>query len=85
MTEKILFSLENCIKCNQTKQLLSETTDGRIIQLPHNYADWSEEEKEIIQSYNIMEDLQRTAPILLEDGEKYIGFLRIKKWIQDTR
>lgn len=84
MSDKILFSLENCTKCNQTKQLLPEDTDVKIIQLPHDYMNWSDEEKQTVESYDVLEDLQRTAPILFVDGEKYIGYLRIKKWIQDN-
>jgi len=85
MTEKILFSLENCMKCNQTKQLLSDDTDVKIIQLPHDYSSWSDEEKHTVESFDVMDDLQRTAPILYVDGEKFVGFLRIKKWIQDNK
>jgi glutaredoxin len=84
MSDKILFSLENCTKCNQTKQLLPEDTDVKIIQLPHDYMNWSDEEKQTVESYDVLEDLQRTAPILFVDGAKYIGYLRIKKWIQDN-
>ena len=34
MSDKILFSLENCTKCNQTKKLLPEDTDVLITHGP---------------------------------------------------
>lgn len=84
MSERILFSLENCTKCNQVKQLLSDHLNVKIIDLSHDYSNWSEEEKQTVESFDVLDDLQITAPILWADGQKYIGFLRIKKWIQEN-
>jgi len=83
MSEKILFSLEDCIKCTQTKEIIPKDAKITIMTFPHNYAEWTNDQKKIITTYDVFEDLQKTAPILWVDGEKIIGFLRIKKWIQD--
>jgi len=83
MVEKILFSLENCTKCTQTKELLNDRDDIKIVTYPHEITDWSDEQLNDAKSHDVFEDLQRTAPILWLDGEKTIGYLRIRKWLQD--
>jgi len=83
MSGKILFSLENCMKCTQTKELLTDRDDIKIVTFPHDITDWSEEQLNEAKSHNVFEDLQKTAPILWKDGEKTIGYLRIRKWLQD--
>jgi len=83
MVEKILFSLENCMKCTQTKELLEGREDIKIVTFPHDINDWNDEELNDAKSHDVFEDLQRTAPILWLDGEKTIGYLRIRKWLQD--
>ncbi len=83
MGEKILFSLENCIKCMQTKELLINREDIKIVTYPHDFQNWSEEQLKSAKNYNVFEDLQVTAPILWINGEKIIGYLRIRKWLQD--
>lgn len=85
MSKQILFSLENCIKCNQTKELLLDREDIEIITFPHDIQEWSEEELNQAKDFNVFEDLQKTAPILWLDGEKKVGYLRIRKWLQDTK
>ena len=85
MAEKILFSLENCIKCNQTKELLTNRDDIKIVTYPHDISEWSKEQLDEAKSYEIFEDLQITAPILLLNNEKKIGYLRIRKWLQDNK
>jgi glutaredoxin len=85
MSEKILFSLENCVKCTQTKELITVRNDIKIITFPHNINDWTNEQLNDAKSYNIFENLQITAPILWIDGVKIIGYLRIKKWLQDNK
>ncbi len=84
MTAKLLFSLENCIKCTQTKQVLKNCEDVEIITFPHEIAMWTEEQKEFAKNHDVFEDLQKTAPILWINGEKTIGYLRIRKWVQDN-
>jgi glutaredoxin len=81
----ILFSLEQCIKCQQTKEMLSDRSDIEILTLPHEFANWSEDDIALAKKHNVFEDLQRTAPILWLDGDKIVGYLRIRKWIQDSR
>ena len=85
MSEKKLFSLENCVKCMQTKELIVDRDDIDIITFPHDINHWTEEQLKEAKSHNVFEDLQITAPILWIDGEKQIGYLRIRKWIQDNK
>jgi glutaredoxin len=85
MTEKILFSLENCPKCMQTKELMTEKDDINIITYPHDIDQWSEDQLKEAKSHNVFEDLQITAPILWIDGKKLVGYLRIRKWLQDNK
>jgi len=85
MVEKILFSLENCEKCTQIKELLVDRNDIKIVTYPHNITDWSDEQLNYVTSHNVFEDLQQTAPILWVDGKKFVGYLRIRKWLQDNK
>ena len=85
MTEKILFSLENCMKCTQTKQLLTDRKDIKIVTYPHDLKKWNNEQMNHAKTYRVFEDLKITAPILWIDGEKTIGYLRIRKWFQDNK
>lgn len=84
MTEKILFSLQNCMKCTQTKDLLTDRDDIKIVTYPHDISNWSQEQLNEAKSYEVFEDLQKTAPILWLDNEKKVGYLRIRKWLQDN-
>jgi glutaredoxin len=84
MAERILFSLEQCPKCMQTKELMTDRDDIEIITYPHDINIWSQEQVEEAKNHGVFEDLQRTAPILWLDGKKLIGYLRIRKWIQDN-
>ena len=85
MEKAILFSLENCIKCNQTKELLEDRDDIKIVTFPHDFNKWSEENLELAKSHEVFDDLLKTAPILWLDGDKKIGYLRIRKWLQDQK
>ena len=85
MNKPILFSLEQCMKCNQTKELISDRDDIEIVTFPHDINKWSDEELEQAKSHDVFDDLQITAPILWLDGEKKIGYLRIRKWLQDNK
>jgi len=85
MNEKILFSLENCVKCVQIKEEIKDRNDIKIITFPHNINDWTNKQLNDAKSYEVFEDLQITAPILWIDGIKIIGYLRIKKWLQDNK
>jgi glutaredoxin len=84
MKKQILFSLEHCVKCQQTKDLLKDREDVDIITFPHDIINWSAEELEQAKVHDVFDDLQITAPILWLDGEKKVGYLRIRKWLQDT-
>jgi glutaredoxin len=83
MNEKFLFSLENCIKCTQTKELLADRDDIKIVTFPHDINEWDDEQLKDAKFHGVFEDLQKTAPILWINGEKKIGYLRIRKWLQD--
>jgi len=83
--EKILFSLEKCIKCNQTKELITDSDNIKIVTYPHDMNSWTENQLKEAKEYNVFEDLQKTAPILWIDGEKLVGYLRIRKWLQDNK
>ena len=85
MSEKILFSLENCMKCTQTKELLTHRDDIKNVTYPHDINEWTEENHNLAKTYNVLDDLQKTAPILWLNGEKMIGYLRIRKWLQDSK
>ena len=85
MDEKILFSLENCMKCTQTKDILADRSDVKIITYPHEITDWTDEQINQAKSYDVFEDLTKTAPILWLNNEKKIGYLRIRKWLQDNK
>ena len=85
MSEKILFSLENCMKCTQTKELLTDRDDIKIVTYPHDISDWNDEHLNEAKTHGVFEDLQRTAPILWLGDEKKIGYLRIRKWLQDNK
>ena len=84
-SKPVLFSLEQCIKCQQTKDLLGDRTDVQMVTFPHDLSAWSDEEVLIAQEHKVLEELQRTAPILWLDGQKIVGFLRIRKWLQDSK
>lgn len=85
MSEKILFSLEKCIKCMQTKELIDEKSGIKIVTFPHDISDWTDEQLNHAKSHDVFEDLKQTAPILWVDGKKFVGYLRIRKWLQDNK
>ena len=72
MNKPILFSLEQCMKCIQTKELLADRDDVDIVTYPHDINDWSDEELKQAKEYDVFEDLQKTAPILWMGEEKKI-------------
>ena len=84
MCKKILFSLENCMKCTQTKELLQGRDDVKIVTYPHDLGNWNSEQLDEAKVHNVLENLQKTAPVLWVDGEKKVGYLRIRKWLQDN-
>jgi glutaredoxin len=84
MTKPILFSLENCVKCQETKELLTGRDDIEIVTFPHDLNHWGEQDLMLAKSHDVFEDLQKTAPVLWLEGEKKIGYLRIRKYIQDS-
>jgi hypothetical protein len=85
MSGIVLFSLENCIKCMQTKELLADEDNIKVYTFPHDFSKWTDDQLDTAKSYDIFEDLQITAPILWKDGEKITGYLRIRKWLKENR
>jgi glutaredoxin len=65
-----LFSLEQCVKCQETKELLVGRNDVDIVTFPHDLAQWREEDFELAKSHDVFEDLKKTAPVLWLDGKK---------------
>jgi len=78
----LLFCLDNCPKCDEVKEKIVGK-DIKIINFPHNFVNWSKEDDKMAKKYDIFVDLQTTAPILvLSDGTKFVGQLRIMRWLQ---
>ena len=69
----------------QTKELINENSGIKIVTFPHDMSDWSEDQLNDAKSHDVFEDLQKTAPILWVDGQKLVGYLRIRKWLQDNQ
>ena len=72
------------MKCTQTKELMTDRDDIEIVTYPHDVTNWSNEQLKEAKVHDVFEDLQKTAPILWLDGEKQVGYLRIRKWLQDN-
>ena len=80
----MLLCLEQCPKCDQTKELLKDRKDVFVVSFPHDMKNWTELQKTFAEKFNILEDLMKTAPIFVTaEGEKLIGYLRIRKWVED--
>ncbi len=69
----------------QTKELLSDRDDIKVVTYPHDINEWSDEQLNEAKTHDVFEDLQVTAPVLWADGEKIVGYLRIRKWLQDHK
>lgn len=82
----ILFSLKGCTKCNMAKEYLVENgIEFKEMKLSHTIADWSEPEKAILEECDVITALSRTAPVMYYDGKKYLGYLKIKRWVDERR
>jgi len=64
MVNKILFSLEDCPKCYQIKELLINRNDIKIVTYPHEINNWNENQLKEAKTHEVFDDLQITAPIL---------------------
>ena len=69
----------------QTKELVADRADIKIVTFPHDISDWNDDQLNHAKSHDVFENLQVTAPILMVDNEKIIGYLRIRKWLQDNK
>lgn len=80
----ILFCLENCSKCDKVKEQITHK-DITVLTFPHNFVNWNSEQTALAKEYDVLVDLTITAPILvLEDGTKLIGQLKIERWLKDV-
>ncbi len=69
----------------KTKELIENRDDIKIVTYSHDISNWTTDQLNDAKSHNVFEDLQQTAPILWVDGVKLIGYLRIRKWLQDNK
>ena len=83
MDKSMLFSIENCSKCEEVKKEIKDNVE--IFTLPHDMRKWSKNQIKMVDYYGVLEDLCKTAPILLlSDGTKIVGQLRILKWLREN-
>ena len=59
MNKAILFSLENCIKCNQTKELIVDRDDIEVVTFPHDLNNWNDDDLNLAESYDVLDDLHK--------------------------
>lgn len=87
MREKpILFTLENCERCEYIKKKIPDDLDIEVKMYPHDIKDWSPDQLVETCYYEVYLDLQRTAPILLlPDGRKITSIIEIKKILTSKR
>ena len=80
-----LFSLENCPKCDKTKELLSDRNNVEYFVLSKNMSNWSQIDQANVEAFNVFDDLRKTAPVLvvLPSEKHYIGYLSIKKALEN--
>ena len=87
MREKpILFSLENCDRCEYVKKKIPEDAEVEVKTYPHDIKDWTPEQLAEACYYEVYSDLQRTAPILLmPDGRKITSVIEIKNILTKSK
>ncbi|HHF58756.1 MAG TPA: hypothetical protein ENL44_00965 [Thermoplasmatales archaeon] len=86
MSKPILFSLENCKRCEYVKKHLPEGVDIEIKTYPHDIKEWSPDQLAETAYYEVLSDLQRTAPILLlPDGKKLTSVIDIKNFLSNIK
>lgn len=85
MKKPILFSLENCERCEYVKKHLPDGIDIEIKTYPHDIKEWSVEQLAEAAYFEVYADLQKTAPILLlPDGKKLTSVIEIKKFLSSS-
>ena len=81
-SKDILFSLENCERCEFIKKRMPKELDIEIKTYPHDLKDWTSDQIADAAYYEVYGDLQKTAPILiLSDGTKLTTVIDIKNKI----
>ena len=82
----ILFSLENCERCEFVKSRIPEGVDVEIKTYPHELKDWTVDQITEAAFHEVYAELQRTAPILLlPDGMKLTGAIEIKNFLSSMK
>lgn len=82
----ILFSLEGCTKCDLAKSYLVQNgIEFKELTLSNTMSEWSEAEKAILEECDAVTDLSRTAPVMYYNGKRYLGYLKIKRWVDERR
>lgn len=86
MEKPILFSLENCKRCEFVKSRIPNGFDIEIKMYPHDVKDWTTDQMAEAAFYEVYADLQRTAPILLlPDGRKITNVVEIKNILSSLK
>ncbi len=82
----ILFSLENCEKCNMTKEFLNEhKIKFEEIKLSKDPSNWTKEQEIKVFEYSVKKDLSRTAPLAYTRNDMYlIGYLQIRQYVKQA-
>ncbi|KAA0007957.1 MAG: hypothetical protein DRN01_01705 [Thermoplasmata archaeon] len=82
----VLFSLENCERCEFVKGRIPEGVDVEIKTYPHELKDWTVDQITEAAFHEVYAELQRTAPILLlPDGSKLTGAIEIKNFLSSMK
>ena len=82
----ILFSLENCERCEFIKKRIPEGLDIEIKTYPHEFKNWTVDQIAEATYYEVYSDLQNTAPILLlPDGTKLKSVIEIKNKLEEFK
>lgn len=78
--QTMLFCLEKCLKCEAVKPLAIKAGIPIVTLAYEGPEVWEADELELVKQYGVIDDL---APVLvLENGTKLVGQLRIMKWLQ---
>lgn len=82
LNKPVLFSLEDCKRCEYVKKHIPSNVDIEIKTYPHDVKKWSVDQLAEAAFYEVYADLQKTAPILLlPNGEKIKSVIEIKKYL----
>ncbi|PKK85820.1 MAG: hypothetical protein CVT48_03760 [Thermoplasmata archaeon HGW-Thermoplasmata-1] len=84
INKPMLFSLEECERCDFVKKQITPGTNVLVITYPHDAKRWNVDQLTEAAYYEVFSELQETAPILLlPDGTKVTSVIDIRKKIQE--